>query len=60
MTYSNIDDKYRKAMKQNFDWGIKPMFQYNLEQNRKLSIDLHGVGDNIPQGIEDGTILLDP
>jgi hypothetical protein len=47
-------------MKQDFDWGIKPLFQYNLEQNRKLTIDLRGVEDNIPQGINDETIALDP
>jgi hypothetical protein len=45
-------------MRQDFDWGIKPIFQY--EQNRKLTIDLRGVEDNIPQGIEDGTIALKP
>jgi len=60
MTYSNIADESKRAMRQDFDWGIKPLFQYNLEQNRKLTIDLRGVEDNIPQGINDETIALDP
>lgn len=47
-------------MRLDFDWGIKHMFQHNLEQNRRLTIDLRGVEDNIPQGIEDGTITLKP
>jgi hypothetical protein len=59
MTYSKLAEIHKKQMKRDFDYGIKPMFRCILEQNRNLCIDLPGVSDNIPLGIEDGTILLD-
>jgi hypothetical protein len=60
MTYSKLAEKYKNKMKQDFDYGIKPMFKYILEQNRDLSVDLRGVSDNIPLRIEDETIHLNP
>ncbi|KAF8531050.1 hypothetical protein BDD12DRAFT_903507 [Trichophaea hybrida] len=56
--YSAIPGRSKEKMKRNFDWGIKPMFQYNLDENPRLSVDLPGVRDNIPLGIDDGTIRL--
>ncbi|KAF8244520.1 actin-like ATPase domain-containing protein [Wilcoxina mikolae CBS 423.85] len=58
--YNNIRDKNKRKMRQSFDWGIKPDFKYDLGQNRRLTIDLRGVPDDIDRGIEDGTIFLDP
>jgi len=58
--YEKIDQRDKQIMMRYWEMGIKPVVEYNPKRNGHLTIDLRGVKDNIPQGIEDETITLKP
>lgn len=58
--YKNLDQRDKHDMMRRWEMGIKPIVEYNHKKTGRLTIDLRGVKDNIPQGINDETITLKP
>ncbi|RSL54238.1 hypothetical protein CEP54_009995 [Fusarium duplospermum] len=56
--YSKIKDIHKKKMMRTFESGVKRCFAYG--SNKEYSVELRGVEDNLTEGIEEETIILDP
>jgi hypothetical protein len=56
--YNIIKEKDKVRMMSDFELAIKPSFRLNPDDNPKLMVDLRGVKENIPRGIEDESITL--